>query len=65
MTTEWKYQLIKSGKFNELELEEKMEYWISQKFKAEYMIELYLKKLSEIQWVTPIFASVDQCLDQI
>ena len=50
MTTERKYQLIKSGKFKELELEEKMEYWISQKFKAEYMIELYLKKLSELKY---------------
>ena len=59
MTTERKYQLIKSGKFKELEFQEKMEYWIRQKFKAEYMIELYLKKLSEIQWVTPIFANVD------
>ena len=49
LTTERKYQLIKSGKFKELELEEKMEYWISQKFKAEYMIELYLKKLSELK----------------
>ena len=49
LTTARKYELIKSGKFKELELEEKMEYWISQKFKAEYMIELYLKKLSEIQ----------------
>ena len=49
LTTERKYQLIKSGKFKELEFEEKMEYWINQKFKAEYMIELYVKKLSEIQ----------------
>ena len=49
LTTARKYELIKSGKFKELEFEEKMEYWISQKFKAEYMIELYLKKLSEIQ----------------
>ena len=50
MTTARKYELIKSGKFKELEFEEKMEYWISQKFKAEYMIELYLKKLSELKY---------------
>ena len=50
MTNEKKYQLIKSGKFKELEFQEKMEYWISQKFKAEYMIELYLKKLSELKY---------------
>ena len=50
LTTEKKYQLIKSGKFKELEFEEKIEYWISQKFKAEYMIELYLKKLSELKY---------------
>ena len=50
LTTEKKYQLIKSGKFKELEFQEKMEYWISQKFKAEYMIELYLKKLSELKY---------------
>ena len=49
MTTERKYELIKSGKFKELEFEEKMEYWINQKFKAEYMIELYRKKLSELK----------------
>ena len=49
MTTERKYELIRSGKYKQLELKEKIQYWETKKHLAEYWIEKYTKELAEVE----------------